>query len=125
MIPFMAALVFAALVVVGLALDAALLAATYREAAFAADVGAEAGAAEIARDGYGQGLVLDRERAEATAAGAALTARPRPGRSVAAAAGPTRVCVTVTDRYEPRILGAVGIGPEVITIKACAEPRQG
>lgn len=125
MLPFMAALIFTGLVVIGLALDASLLAATYREAAFAADVGAEAGAAELAADSYGGDPVLDPERAEASAADAALSARPRVGRSAVASADPARVCVSVTDRYQPRILGAVGVGPEVITVEACAEPRRG
>ena len=66
MLPFMAALIFVGLVVTGLALDAALLAATYREVAFAADVGAEAGAAELAVGAYSETPLLDPGRAEAT-----------------------------------------------------------
>lgn len=125
MLPFMAALIFVGLVVTGLALDAALLAATYREAAFAADVGAEAGAAELAAGGFGNGPRLDPERAQSTAVDAAVTARPRTGRTAVAVADPTGVCVSVTDRYEPRILGAVGVAPETLTVEACAEPRRG
>lgn len=122
MLPFMAALIFVGLVVVGLALDATMLAATYREVAFSADAGAEAGAAMITGDGS---LTLDRDSAERTAIDAALGARVRSGRSAAATAGPDRVCVTVTDAYEPRILGAVGIGATEITVEACAEPSRG
>ena len=125
MLPFMAALIFVGLVVTGLALDAALLAATYREAAFAADVGAEAGAAELAAGGFGNEPRLDPERAQSTAVDAAVTARPRTGRTAVAVADPAGVCVSVTDRYEPRILGAIGVAPETLTVEACAEPRRG
>jgi hypothetical protein len=122
MLPFMAALIFVGLVVVGLALDATMLAATYREVAFSADVGAEAGAAKITADGS---VTLDPDQAEKTAVEAALSARPRSGRTASAAAGPERVCVVVTDSYEPRILGAVGVGPTEISVEACAEPSRG
>lgn len=125
MLPFMAALIFIGLVVVGLALDATLLAATYREAAFAADVGAEAGAAQLASDSYGEEPLLDPQRAEAAAMDAALSARPRAGRAAVASADPAGVCVSVTDGYRPRILSAIGVGPEAITVEACAEPRRG
>ena len=125
MLPFMAALIFVALVVIGLALDVALLGATYREAAFAADIGAEAGAGELAFDSYGNEVLLDPARAQATAIDAALAARPRVERTAVATVDQTTVCVTVTDRYRPRILSAIGVGPEVITVDACAEPRRG
>jgi hypothetical protein len=125
MLPFMAALIFVGLVVTGLALDVTLLAATYREAAFAADVGAEAGAAELAGYAFGEDPQLDPERAQSTAVAAALTARPRAGRTAVASAVPTGVCVTVTDLYQPRILAAVGVGPTVVTVDSCAEPRRG
>jgi hypothetical protein len=122
MLPFMAALLFVGLVVVGVALDATMLAATYREVAFSADVGAEAGAAMITDDGS---LRLDPDHAEATGIEAALAARPRSGRTAAADAGPDRICVVVTDAYEPWILGAVGVGPTEISVEACAEPSRG
>jgi hypothetical protein len=122
MLPFMAALIFVGLVVVALALDATMLAATYREVAFSADVGAEAGAAAITDDGN---LTLDPDRAETTGVEAALAARFRTGRIADADAGPDRVCVVVTDVYEPRILGALGVGPTEISVEACAEPSRG
>lgn len=125
MLPFMAALIFVGLVVTGLALDATLLAATYREAAFSADAGAEAGAAEIAPGGVGDEPLLDPERAQATAVDAAVTARPRTGRTAVAVADSGQVCVSVTDVYEPRILGAIGVAPETLTVEACAQPRRG
>ena len=124
MLPFMAALIFVGLLVVGLALDVTLLAATYREAAFSADVGAEAGAS-VLEAAYSGDLRLDQERAELSAVEAAVAARPRPGRAAVASAEPTRVCVTVTDQYRPRILSVVGIGAAGVTVQGCAEPRQG
>jgi len=125
MLPFMAALFFVGLVVTGLALDTALLAATYREAAFAADVGAEAGAAELVPGGFSGEPRLDPARAQSSAVDAAVSARPRPGRTAVAVADPTSVCVSVTDRYEPRILSAIGAAPVDLTVEACAEPRIG
>ena len=125
MLPFMAALIFVGLVVTGLALDAALLAATYREVAFAADVGAEAGAAELALDAYSETPLLDPDRAEATAVRAALAARPRSGRLAVAGADVGGVCLTVTDHYQPRILGAIGVAPTEVTVEACAVPARG
>jgi len=124
MLPFLAALIFVGLVVVGLALDVTLLAATYREAAFSADVGAEAGASVIAADYNGE-LRLDVPRAELAAVESALAARSRPGRSASATANPTLVCVTITDEYQPRILSAVGVGPTTVSVEACAAPRRG
>ncbi|MCH8129977.1 MAG: hypothetical protein IIC70_08775 [Acidobacteria bacterium] len=125
MLPFMAALIFVGLVVTGLALDVALLAATYREVAFAADVGAEAGAAELAVGAYSEAPLLDPGRAEATAVRAALAARPRSGRSAVAGADAAGVCLTVTDRYQPRILGGIGVAPTEVTVEACAVPSRG
>ncbi|MCZ6461719.1 MAG: hypothetical protein O6705_05725 [Actinobacteria bacterium] len=125
MLPFMAALIFVGLVVTGLALDAALLAATYREVAFAADVGAEAGAAELAVGAYSETPLLDPGRAEATAVRAALAARPRSGRSAVASADVGGVCLTVIDQYQPRILGAIGVASTEVTVEACAVPGRG
>jgi len=126
MLPYLGALFFVGFVLLGLALDTALLAATYREAAFAADAGAEAGAAQLESGAaYGGEVVLDRATAVAVAEAASLSARSRVGRTATAATDGTEVCVVVVDHYEPRILGAVGIGEEGITVHACAAPRQG
>jgi hypothetical protein len=126
MIPYLGALLFVGLVVLGLALDIVLLAATYREVSFAADAGAEAGAALMEADGaYGGSLRVDRNAAIAAAGSAALAARPRPGRSASAVVDGNVVCVTVTDIYRPRVLGAVGIGVRDVTVRACATPRSG
>ncbi len=126
MLPYLGALFFVGFVLLGLALDVALLAATYREAAVAADMGAEAGAAHVEATAAYDGELRLHETAAVTAAEtASLRSRPRPGRSAAAATDGIEVCVVVTDRFEPRILGAVGIGREGVAVRACAAPRQG
>ncbi len=126
MLPYLGALFFIGFVVLGLALDTSLLAATYREAAFAADAGAEAGAAHLEVSSAYQGTTrLDRGPAIAAAETASLAARSRSGRTAAATTDGTTICVSVTDRFEPRILGSVGVGTQGITVNACASPRQG
>ncbi len=126
MLPYFGALFFVGFVLLGLALDVALLAATYREAAVAADVGAEAGAAQLeAAAAYDGQMRLDEDSAVAAAEAASLRAQPRAGRSAAASTDGLEVCVTVTDRFEPRILATVGIGSEGIVVRACATPQQG
>jgi len=126
MLPYLGALFFIGFVVLGLALDASLLAATYREAAFAADAGAEAGAAHLEVSSAYQGTTrLDRGPAIAAAETASLAARSRSGRTAAATADGTTICVSVTDRFEPRVLGSIGVGAQGITVNACASPRQG
>lgn len=126
MLPYLGALFFVGFIVLGLALDTSLLAATYREAAFAADAGAEAGAARLeVASSYRGATNLDRGPAVAAAEAASLAARSRSGRTAAATTDGTTICVSVTDRFEPRILGSVGIGSEGIAVRACATPRQG
>ena len=126
MLPYLGALFFVGFVLIGLALDVALLAATYREAAVAADAGAEAGAAHLeAAAVYDGEMRLDEAAAVGAAEAASLLAQPRPGRSVAATTDGVQVCVVVTERFTPRILGSVGIGGEGIAVRACATPRQG
>ena len=126
MLPYLGALLFVGFVLLGLALDTALLAATYREAAFAADAGAEAGAAQLETGAaYGGEMALDRATAVAAAETASLSARSRAGRTASAWADGTEVCVSVVDHYEPRILGVIGIGRQGVAVRACAAPRQG
>lgn len=126
MLPYLGALFFVCFVLLGLALDTALLAATYREAAFAADAGAEAGAAQVeVGAAYGGEMVLDQDAAIAAAETASLAARLRVGRTVTATSDGVDVCVVVVDQYEPRILGAIGIGSQEVKVRACAAPRQG
>jgi len=125
-LPYLGALFFVGFVLIGLALDVALLAATYREAAVAADAGAEAGAAQVEATAVYEGeMRLDKTAAVSAAETAALRAQPRPGRTVAATTDGIEVCVVVTNRFEPRILGGIGIGSEGVAVRACATPRQG
>jgi len=126
MLPYLGALFFVGFVLLALALDTALLAATYREAAFAADAGAEAGAARLEAGAvYGGEMALNRDEAVAAAETASLIARSRVGRTASAKTDGTEVCVVVVDHYKPRILGAIGIGGQGVTVTACAAPRQG
>lgn len=126
MLPYLGALFFVGFVLLGLALDVALLSATYREAAVAADAGAEAGAAHLETGAIYDGeLRLEETAAVAAAETASLRTQRRPGRSVAASTDGVQVCVVVTDQFEPRILGSVGVGAEGITVRACARPWQG
>ena len=126
MLPYLGALFFIGFVVLGLALDTSLLAATYREAAFAADAGAEAGAAHLDVSSVYNGTTrLDRAPAIAAAETASLAARSRSGRTATATTDGLSICVVVTDRFEPRIIGSIGIGTEGIAVSACASPRQG
>lgn len=126
MLPYLGALFFVGFLVLGLALDTALLAGTYQEAAFAADVGAEAGAAHLeAPSVYSGDVQLDRPAAVEAAEAASHAARSRAGRTATASTDGTSVCVVVTDHYEPRILGAIGIGSAGVTVRACAIPGRG
>ncbi len=125
-LPAIALLVISGFLVLGLALDLGRWAATWRETAFAADTGAEAGAAMIdTAAAYGGELVLDGPLAGATAATAARRARPRPGRTTEVAVRPTEICVTVSQPFRPSILRALGIRTRTVTATACATPAQG
>jgi hypothetical protein len=126
MLPYLGALFFVGFVVLGLALDTALLAATYQEAAFAADIGAEAGASQLEVGSvYGGAMQINRSAAIEAAESAAGAARSRPGRMASASTDGVGVCVVVTVPYEPRILGAIGIGTEGVSVRACAAPGKG
>lgn len=114
------------LLVFGLAYDLGRWGATWREAAFAADAGAEAGAAVLDREAAYRGrLELDLREAERVAVEAGRSARPRPERTVQALAERTRVCVSVSQGFRPTLLRMAGIGPTEVAARACAVPRQG
>jgi expansin (peptidoglycan-binding protein) len=126
MLPALALLIFTGLVMVALAAGLGAWSATWREAAFAADAGATAGAAMLDEAAAYSGiLALDPARAEAVAVGAALQARPRPERSARGTADPARVCVTVSQPFDTGPLRSVGIGPVEVTATACASPARG
>jgi len=107
-----------------IALDLGRLAASWREAAAAADAGAEAGAARIdPAAAYRGDLRLDPAAAVRAAEDAAIAFRPRAGREITATAGPHRVCVTVRRRFRPLAPGFVPA--PTIEVTACAVPRRG
>ena len=123
---YIAALLFIGLAVIALAVDVGLWGATYREAAFAADAGAEAGAAMLDVEAVYRGeLVLDELGAERAAITAAISARPRSGRTATAESTGERVCVTVSQPFTPMLLQALRVAPTQATVSACAEPRRG
>jgi len=120
-----------ALVMVGGALAVALTVelgrcgAAWREASFAADAGAEAGAATLDAEAVYAGRIrLDPRAAAETAEEAALAVRPRVGRQAAAEATTTRVCVTVTQPFPPGLLAPFVHG-RPIAVSACASPERG
>ncbi len=111
---------------VGVGIDLARWGAVWREAGFAADAGAEAGAAMVDAELLYKGvLALDPATAEWKGMETARAARPRPERRVDAHADPDQVCVTVHQTFRPTILRAVGVADQTVTVDACAEPHAG
>ena len=125
-LPSLLMVVVAGLLVLGLALDLGRWASTWREAAFAADAGATAGAAIIDEPRAYRGVLrVDRAAAGPVAVDAATRARPRAGRTVAVQTSNTRVCVTVRQPFRPSLLRAAGIGDRTVRVRSCASPAQG
>lgn len=125
MLPVLALLFFGGALAVALAVEVGRCAAAWREASFAADAGAEAGAAVIdPAEAYRGRLVLDPQPAEEEAVSAALAARPRAGRTASASANAEQVCVAVRQPLPPGLLGSV-VTSRVIAASACASPGQG
>lgn len=124
-LPIVALLLFGGALTVALAVEVGRAGAAWREASFAADCGAEAGAATLdPAEAYRGRLLLDPAPAEEAAVAAALATRPRVGRTAAAQADTGQVCVTVRQPFPPGLLAAV-IAGRVITAAACAVPGQG
>ena len=124
--PALVILLAAGVAAVGLAVDLGRFAATSRDVAFAADAGAEAGAAVIDTElAYSGILALDAGPAHAVAVDAALRARPRPGRRVAVEAGPDRVCVTVVQEVDTGLLRVFGVAAWTVSSTGCAAPARG
>ncbi len=124
--PAVLAVVLGGLLVLGLALDLGRWAFVQREAVFAADAGAQAGAAIIDDDAAYRGATeLDTGAAHAVAVQAAQEARPRPGRTASASVRPSEVCVTVRQPFATTLLRAAGVGGGEIRASACARPAQG
>jgi hypothetical protein len=124
-LPILALLLLGGALAVALAVEVGRCGAAWREASFAADAGAEAGAAAIdPSEAYRGRLVLDPALAEEAAVAAALAARPRTGRTASAAADTTRVCVAVQQPFPSGLLASM-VGGRVIAASACASPGQG
>jgi len=124
-LPILALLLVGGALAVTLTVEVGRIGAAWREASFAADAGAEAGAAVIDRDAAYRGeLLLDPAPAEESAIAAALAARSRDGRTASADADTTRICVTVSQPFPSGLLGSVA-GGRLITASACASPGQG
>jgi len=116
------ALLFAATLMLGLAVDITRIGIAWREASHLAAVAAEAGAGWIdvtaARDDR---IVVDPAAAET----AARSVAGGNGRVVVVVASPDRVCVRVSIRVQPSLLSLVGAAPKEVGATACAEPRVG
>lgn len=124
--PAVLAVIFGGFLILGLALDLGRWAYVQREAVFAADAGAQAGAAILEpAAAYGGDTRIDPGPAEVVARDAALEARPRPGRAAGASATPAEVCVTVTQPFAPSLLRAAGVAAGTVTGRACARPARG
>ncbi len=123
--PMPAVLLLGGALLVAVALELGRHGAAWREAAFAADAGAEAGAAVIDPSvAYQGGLFLDPAGARRAGRDAALAARPRSGRQATADADQYRVCVTVSQPMPAGLVAA--LAPDrTIAVSACATPRRG
>ena len=116
------ALLFAATLMLGLAVDITRIGIAWREASHLAATAAEAGAGwideEAARD--------DRiEIAPSLAEAAARAVASGDERVVIVSATTARVCVRVRIRVHPTLLALVGAAPKDVAATACAEPRMG
>jgi hypothetical protein len=122
MVLTLAVLLFGSVLMLGLAVDLARVAAAWREAAHAATTAAEVGAGWVDEEAArGDRLVLDPRLAHE----AALTVASAPGRTASVSVEPERVCVTVARPLAPSLLTMVGAVPATVTASSCAEPRKG
>jgi Flp pilus assembly protein TadG len=122
-LPMFAALLFTSFVMIALVVELALLAASYRVVAGAADAAAESGASMLSvSDAYESDLALDLGAAtsEAMRVAAALSA----GEASITVSG-TLLCVTISDVYRPSTLVNIGMSGIGVVVESCAEPRQG
>jgi hypothetical protein len=124
-LPVLALLMVGGALAVALSLELGRCGAAWREASFAADAGAEAGAAQLDPGAVYAGRIrLDPAAAGRTAEQTALEFRPRVGRRATAVATTTRVCLTVTQPFPPGLLSPFVQG-RPIAVSACATPERG
>lgn len=124
MAPMVGGLLFAALALVGLATDIALLHGSYLEVATIADGAAEAGAGMIAIDALHQGTVeVDVDAARRVAED--FVATNDPDATVRLDATVTQVCIEVVASRRTFALAFVGVSDVHVTARACASPAVG
>jgi hypothetical protein len=118
----LAVLLFGSVIMLGLAVDLARVAAAWRQASHVASAAAETGAGWIDESAARlDRLVVDPGRAHE----AALAAASAPHRSAEVEATTTRVCVRVTVPVPVSILRVVGAAATSVTASACAVPAMG
>ena len=118
----LATLLFAAMLMLGLALDMARIATAWREASHVAATAAEAGAGWIDEEEARRDRIVVVPGVAEVAARAVASGE---GRVVDVTATASQVCVRVRIRVHPTLLAMVGAAPKDIAAVACAEPRKG
>lgn len=125
-LPAIAVIALGGLLFIGIGIDLARWGASWREAAYAADVGAEAGAAIIDEaSALGGEVLIDENLATAVAVDAALRARERSGRSATVAVNGDQVCVRVEQPFRTTVARIAGSETLSIAVEACARPARG
>ena len=125
-LPALALLMMGGLIMIGVGIDLGRWGAAYREVAYVADAGADAGAAMIDEQDARVGvLALDPSAAELAAVELALAIRSRDGRVVAATSTRDEICVEVQQVFQPGIMRAVGATESLVTVRSCARPAKG
>ncbi len=125
MLPMTAGLIFVAFATVALVVELSLLGAAYRDVATVADLAAESAAAVLSSSGaYASVPTLDVAEAieEARRVGAMWGSAST---SITVDADPFRVCVTVSDVYQPRTLAFIGVNEFALRVTGCAIPAAG
>ena len=122
-LPMFAGLALTSFVMIALVVELALLSATYRVVAGAADAAAESGASMLSvTDAYASELVLDTAAAESEAM--RVVAALSTGDATISISG-AQLCVIVSDVYRPTTLLNLGVSAVDVTVQSCAEPRRG
>jgi hypothetical protein len=125
-LPAVLALAFGGLLILGVSMDLGRWASSHREAASAADAGAQAGAAMVLPNELRLGVVaVDGDAARVVAEEAALGSRPRAGRVVQVIVVDNEVCVAIEQTYTSRLLSSLGVTPDLVRATSCASPARG
>jgi len=125
-LPAILALAFGGLLLLGVAMDLTMWASSHREVAFAADAGAQAGAAAVSEEALRDGqLAIEETAARASAIEAATSSRPRMDRNVTVFVGADQVCVVVEQPFSSGVLAVLSMGSGSVRGSACAIPSRG